>query len=48
MLIVDPSNRSVRWLRRNGLRYSDVERSMVVATGAQELIQAIDWPELTG
>lgn len=46
LLIVDPQERAVHWLRRNGARYEEVERSSLVALRGKELAEQIDWPSV--
>jgi Uma2 family endonuclease len=44
VLIVDPGERSVRWLGLAGGEYRDIERSGLVELGPAELTERIDWP----
>jgi Uma2 family endonuclease len=44
VLIVDPAERAVHWLARDGDGYSPVERSGVIDLGAGELAARLDWP----
>jgi Uma2 family endonuclease len=46
LLIVDPQARRVQWLgRQSDGQYGPVERSALIALGADELAARIDWPE---
>jgi Uma2 family endonuclease len=44
VLIVDPQERSVSWLALQDGEYGRVERSSLIATGASELSDQLDWP----
>jgi Uma2 family endonuclease len=44
VLIVDPQERSVRWLALTGGEYRDVQRSGLIDVGPAELAKRIDWP----
>lgn len=44
VLIVDPQERSVDWLARDGEEYRKVERSGLIDLGPVELAESIDWP----
>lgn len=44
LLIVDPRERTVRWLALNGGRYEPVERSGLIEMSAARLAELIDWP----
>jgi Uma2 family endonuclease len=45
VLIVDPQTRSVSWLGlEDGGEYRPIERSRLIALGAQGLAEQIDWP----
>jgi Uma2 family endonuclease len=44
VLIIDPQERSVNWLARDGERYNPVEHSSLVDLGASGLEHLIDWP----
>jgi Uma2 family endonuclease len=44
VLIVDPQERSVDWLVRDGGEYRKVERSGLIDLGPAELAESIDWP----
>jgi Uma2 family endonuclease len=44
ILIVDPQERSVSWLALEGGEYRPLERSGLIALGAGELSDRIDWP----
>jgi Uma2 family endonuclease len=46
VLIVDPENRSVRWLALAGDAYEPVELSGRIVLGPRELAQRIEWPDL--
>lgn len=46
VLIVDPQQRSVEWLGLAGSRYEPIARSALIELGADELAEAIDWPEV--
>jgi hypothetical protein len=46
VLIVDPTERRVRWLGLAGGEYRDVRRSGLIELGADELSQQIDWPPI--
>lgn len=43
VLIVDPRERSVRWLGLAGGSYEPIERSALIELGAAELAQRIEW-----
>jgi Uma2 family endonuclease len=46
LLIVDPQERQVHWLAlQSGGEYQPVERSGLIALGAGELAEQIDWPQ---
>jgi Uma2 family endonuclease len=46
LLIVDPQERRVHWLRlQAGGEYRPIERSTLVTLGPAELAERIDWPE---
>jgi hypothetical protein len=45
VLIVDPPERRVRWLRLQEERYEPVQRSGVIALGKKALAERIDWPK---
>jgi Uma2 family endonuclease len=44
VLIVDPQERSVNWLALEQGRYRPVQRSGLIALGAAELAEQLDWP----
>ncbi len=44
VLIVDPQERSVSWLGLKDGEYHPIERSGLIALGAQELGEQLDWP----
>jgi Uma2 family endonuclease len=44
LLIVDPSAPSVTWLGRSGDGYDPIARSNLIALGACELSDRLDWP----
>lgn len=44
LLIVDPHERTVRWLALSDGRYEPVERSGLIEMSAAELTRLIDWP----
>lgn len=44
LVIVDPAERSVRWLALHGDEYQEVQRSGLIELGPAELAAAIDWP----
>jgi Uma2 family endonuclease len=44
LLIVDPQERTVRWLELTGERYEPSQRSGLIDLGPDELAQRIDWP----
>jgi Uma2 family endonuclease len=44
LLIVDPQDRSIRWLGLDGNDYHDIARSGLIELGAAELAEQIDWP----
>jgi Uma2 family endonuclease len=44
VVIVDPRERRVHWLRLTGATYEPVERSELIALGPNELAARIDWP----
>jgi Uma2 family endonuclease len=44
LLIVDPTERSVRWLALAGGEYRDVQRSGLIELGPGELAERLDWP----
>jgi Uma2 family endonuclease len=44
VLIVDPQERSVDWLGRDGGEYRKVERSGLIDLGPVELAESVDWP----
>jgi Uma2 family endonuclease len=43
-LIIDPAKRSVDWLALSDSKYRPIEHSRLVALGASELVERIDWP----
>lgn len=43
-LVVDPSQRAVRWLGLSGGEYRDIEHSGLIDLGPGELAERIDWP----
>jgi hypothetical protein len=43
LVIVDPQERSIRWLGLDGGAYHDVERSALIDLGPGELAARIDW-----
>lgn len=46
LLIVDPQARRVQWLAlQPGGEYQPIERSALIALGADELAASIDWPD---
>jgi hypothetical protein len=45
LLIVDPQAQTVEWLSLAGEDYRPTERSGLIACGAAELDQRIDWPQ---
>lgn len=47
VLIVDPQRRSVDWLALAGDHYEPAEHSALIALGAAELAQRLDWPRLS-
>ncbi len=44
VLIVDPEERRVHWLRLAGEGYEPTERSGLIELGPDELAARIDWP----
>jgi Uma2 family endonuclease len=44
LLIVDPQKRAVDWLSLRGRQYEPIKRSAVIALGAGEVAERIDWP----
>jgi hypothetical protein len=44
LLYVDPAARAVSWMALRDGRYEPIERSEVIALGAAELAEQIDWP----
>jgi Uma2 family endonuclease len=46
VLIVDPQERSVSWLALEAGEYRPVERSGLIAMGAQGLAEQLDWPPI--
>jgi Uma2 family endonuclease len=44
VLIVDPQERSVDWLARDGEEYREVERSGLIDLGPAQLADKIVWP----
>ena len=44
VLLVDPSTRSVDWLGMKDGEYQPIERSGLIALGASDLAERIDWP----
>jgi hypothetical protein len=44
ILIVDPAERTVTWLARRAGEYHPVRRSGLIALGAAELDELLDWP----
>jgi hypothetical protein len=44
VLLVDPAERSVTWLRLHDGAYEAVERSGLIALGPAELAARLDWP----
>jgi len=44
LVIVDPQERTVRWLGLTGGRYRPLEESGLIELGPGELAQRIDWP----
>jgi Uma2 family endonuclease len=46
VLIVDPQERSVTWLALRDGEYRPIERSGLIALGAHELDEQIDWPPI--
>jgi Uma2 family endonuclease len=44
VLIVNPQERSVSWLALQQGEYHPVERSSLIALGARELSEQLDWP----
>ena len=45
LLIVDPQERRVHWLERQGREYRPIEQSTLIALGPAERAERIDWPE---
>jgi Uma2 family endonuclease len=48
VLIVDPRERSVDWLALGEGEYRPIERSGLIALGARELAERLDWPPIDG
>jgi Uma2 family endonuclease len=46
VLIVDPQERSVSWLARDGAEYRSIERSGLIDLGTQGLAEQLDWPPI--
>jgi Uma2 family endonuclease len=44
LLVVEPGERSVRWLALAGEEYREVERSGLVELGGAELAERLEWP----
>lgn len=44
VLIVDPGERAVHWLRLDRGEYRPIERSALIDLGASEVAERIDWP----
>jgi hypothetical protein len=44
VLIIDPADRTVRWLGRDDSGYRELTQSAVVPLGPAQLAAAIDWP----
>jgi Uma2 family endonuclease len=44
LLYVDPAARAVSWMALRDGRYVPIERSEIIALGAAELAEQIDWP----
>lgn len=44
LLIVDPEQHKVDWLKLSGGEYRHIERSPLIDLGADELSRQIDWP----
>jgi Uma2 family endonuclease len=44
LLIVDPQKNTVSWMSLEGGEYKHLKRSRLIALGAAELAQQIDWP----
>jgi len=44
VLIVDPAERKVTWLRLSAGRYQPVERSQLIELGPAGLAGQLDWP----
>jgi Uma2 family endonuclease len=44
VLIVDPSERALHWLGRDGEEYRPIEHSSLIDLGPHELAGQIDWP----
>jgi Uma2 family endonuclease len=44
VLVVDPDERTINWLGREGGEYRPVERSSLIDLGVAELAEQIDWP----
>jgi hypothetical protein len=44
ILIVDPDEHEIHWLRLTDGAYESVQRSGLIDLGANELAQQIDWP----
>ncbi|HEY2631550.1 MAG TPA: Uma2 family endonuclease [Solirubrobacteraceae bacterium] len=46
ILIVDPHERTVRWLELADGRYGDTDRSSLIDLGPEQLCGLIDWPSV--
>ena len=44
LLIVDPQQKTVSWMRLEGGEYKHMKRSRLIELGAAELAQQIEWP----
>jgi len=44
LLIVDPQQKTVRWMGLEAGEYKHLKRSRLIELGAAELVQRIDWP----
>ncbi len=44
VLLVDPGERTVRWLVLHGGEYKPVQRSELIELGPTELAERVDWP----
>ena len=48
LLVVDPDRRTVRWLAlTSATGYGDIDRSALIALGADELADRLDWPTVS-